>query len=217
MTRILAVVIAIFCILGFGVAHGVWTNRWNLSTAPQEAAAKLQGVPRTIGDWEGTDLEVNPKAVKVSEATGFVNRHYVNRRTGVTITVMLLCGPPGPISVHPPEVCYVGAGFTFVIDPGKCTVPNDALPAPAEFFHTRLTKPTVPGSPQQRLLWAWTPDGKWIAADNPRLAFARAPALYKLYVQRTLTRFDEQLADDPIQGFLQAFLPELQKALFAVP
>jgi hypothetical protein len=214
MTRILAVILAFVCVLGFGAAHGVLTNRWKLSTRPEAAAAKLQGVPRVFGDWEGTDAEVNRRVVEIAELAGYVNRQYINRRTGVSVSVLLVCGPAGPISVHPPEVCFAGAGLQFVTDRGQCTIAAPDLPAPAEFFHTRVAKPTSPGSPQQRLLWSWTADGTWVAANHPRLAFARSPVLYKLYVQRVLTRTDEPLEEDPIQSFLQVFLPELQKVLF---
>jgi hypothetical protein len=214
MTRTLAVVIAFAAVLGFGVAHGLWSDRWKLSNEPGASAAKLQNVSRTIGDWEGEDDEFPPQVVEMAELAGYINRRYLNRRTGVGVSVVLVCGRPGPISVHRPEVCFPGQGMDFSIPPGKTTVPCEALPIQPVFFHTRLTRANAPGTPPHRLLWAWSADGAWQAADNPRLDFARHDALFKLYVMRPMARAEEPLAEDPIQGFLRVFLPELQRALF---
>ena len=42
---------------------------------------------------------------------GCVYRRYRNPRTGESVSVLLVCGRGGPISVHTPDVCYAGAGY----------------------------------------------------------------------------------------------------------
>ncbi len=59
------------------------------------------------------------------------------------------------------------------------------------------------------VLWAWTTNGSWTASTSPRVAFARSPVLYKLYVVRRLTRPDEKPPPEPCQDFLRLFLPAL--------
>ena len=67
-----------------------------------------------------------------------------------------------------------------------------------------------------RIYWAWN-DGKgWTAPDgDPRWTFTtgrHAAVLYKLYVIRDLIGPAPSAATDPCQAFLQAMLPEMQKA-----
>ena len=43
--------------------------------------------------------------------TGYLLRTYTHRISGETFQVLLVCGKPGPTSLHPPDVCYQGAGY----------------------------------------------------------------------------------------------------------
>src|SRR5438128_10254718 len=89
-----------------GIVHGVWSDRWTTAQAPQEAAAKLAGVPKTIGDWDGQEDPVDARELRISEASGILKRRYLNRRTGSVVSLMLVCGRPGPVCVHTPDACY---------------------------------------------------------------------------------------------------------------
>src|SRR5262245_29906799 len=111
MARLLPPLTVLAVVAFSGAVHGVWTNRWAGSDGLAQAAARLEQVPLTLGDWDGRPLEVNPREAALTEAAGYVHRQYVNRRTGSVVSVALLCGRAGPISVHTPEVCYAGAGF----------------------------------------------------------------------------------------------------------
>jgi len=114
--------------------------------------------------------------------------------------------------VHTPDVCYQGAGFTLAASPAR----SSAAPgeAGAEFWAARfLWAGPAPGS-HRRIFWAWNAGGGWQAPDNPRLAFARYPALYKLYVIREMSKRDEPPENDPCREFMRLLLPELQEALF---
>ena len=44
-----------------GIVHGLWTDRWRSSPALEQAVAKLEGVPATIGEWDGTPIEINER------------------------------------------------------------------------------------------------------------------------------------------------------------
>ena len=65
------------------------------------------------------------------------------------------------------------------------------------------------------LAWSWSAGGGWKSPDNPRLTFARSRALYKLYLIREMSAPDERIEGDPSLEFVQAFFPELERALFA--
>jgi hypothetical protein len=64
------------------------------------------------------------------------------------------------------------------------------------------------------MCWSYAFNGTWTLPQNPRVAWARRPAVYKLYVFRQSAGADAPLAEEPLVPFLQAYLPELQKTLF---
>src|SRR5581483_7601175 len=107
MTRTLAVAAAAAVLIGSGLMQGLRTNRWWPSQDLQKAADRLKAVPTKVGDWAGRDLPIDPRVVQVAEFAGFVNRVYVHAKTGRSVSVLLACGRPGPISVHLPEYCFV--------------------------------------------------------------------------------------------------------------
>ena len=197
----------------YGIAEGFWTNRWIPSAELERATERLAQVPRVVGDWQGTDQELDARTIAVSELTGYVMRRYVNQRTGAAISMLLVCGKPGPTTQHTPEVCYVGAGFTATAAPVHASIDTKES-ALGDFWLAHYTKGS-PAPEALRIYWAWNATGTWQAAARPRFDFAHHAALYKLYVVRQLPKADEPLADDPAAHFLEIFLPVLQHALFA--
>jgi hypothetical protein len=207
MTRTVLSALGLLILLVSGVVHGVWTDRWGTGAEPAAWGARLAGVPRTIGDWEGQDVPLDAKSLQVAEVTGHLARTYVHRRTGAAVEVLLVCGRPGPISVHTPDVCLRGSGHSLVGAPEKYGAVH------AEFWTARFRKGQAAPT-NLRIFWAWNAGDGWRASTSPRLEFARHPALYKLYVVRSLAALDESLEKDPCTGFLPLLLPELERALF---
>jgi hypothetical protein len=213
MMRFFPAAVGLALILVGGFVHGVWTDRWRLSNEPMASAARLADVPRVLGDWETVDEKpLGKDELAVGEIAGFLNRVYVNRRAGKVLGVLCVCGRPGPIGQHPPTVCFSGEGFE-QIKRQRAAFPNADGPV-AEFWVSdfRRASSTVPES--ERVYWSWSGDGKWVAADSPRLSFARFPALYKLYVIHRMARPDEPAQDDAAPDFIKLLIPELQKVLF---
>jgi hypothetical protein len=164
-----------------------------------------------VGEWEGRPTDVDGRQLAVAEAAGSLSRVYVNRRTGAEVTVVMLCGRPGPIALHSPEVCYSGAGFSLSGERETASVTPEGAPA-AELFKGRFVKAgTAPET--LNVFWSWKTDGPWGAPSEPRLAFFRSTVLYKLYVIRRLAGPEENSAREPCLDFLNEFLPELQKRI----
>jgi hypothetical protein len=212
MTRSLLPAVALLLLVVSGVVHGLWTDRWRTSDEPAAWAARLDNVPRSIGEWDGQDLPVESKHLQVAEATGCLARAYVHRRTGEVVSVVVVCGRPGPVSVHTPDVCYRDNGHGLVETPEKFLA---AVPGrQAEFWTARFRKGDTALPTYLRVFWSWNGGGGWKAPANPRLEFARRPALYKLYVIRQLAQLEEAPGKDPCTEFLPLLLPELRRALF---
>jgi hypothetical protein len=90
------------------------TYRWTANTAVADAVSLLEGVPTHIGDWTATDHVMTENEVKVGRIDGYVKREYMNGVTGARVHFLLMCGESGPISLHPPTVCFSGQGYHVV-------------------------------------------------------------------------------------------------------
>ncbi len=193
-------------IIASGLVHGWWTDRWGIAEEPTAAAARLDQVPLTIGEWDGERLAATP---------GSIQRRYTHRTTGTAVTVYLVCGRPGPISIHTPDACY-GAGGYEVEPPVNFTLPDDAAPAPGTFPVARMTRRRATDQSRLRVFWSWSTAGAWSVPDNPRGAFAGQPVLYKMYLIRELPAVEEPpLEKDPCVELLRGLVPVLQRTLFA--
>lgn len=191
--------------------EGRATQRWGATDELKAASARLGGVPAAFGDWTSRDIPMDDKVLRVAEATGHVQRVYRSGKTGAELTVLLLCGPSGPIGAHTPEYCYAGNGYAAAGEPQKKVAAPPGGPA-ASYWSARFERASPPAAPL-RVCWTWGTDGDWEAVANPRLGLR--PWLYKLYVVRTEPLAPGAGAGDPTDEFLRAFLPEVRKALAA--
>lgn len=213
MPRALVIYGSVAVLVAAGVFEGLRTNRWGQSEDMKAAVARLTAVPPTFGDWTSTENVIDEKVLKVAEATGSISRTYANRKTGSVVSVLLLCGPPGPIGAHTPDICYRGIGFEMDGREEHRTITPADSPAGSYWAATFQRQST--GADRLRVAWMWGVDGDWNASTNPRREFALRKALYKLYVSRGVTPADREANPpvDRIQDFLADFLPVVKKAL----
>ena len=209
MNRLVPAVVAVALVVLCGVVHGFWTGRWS-APASADVVARLDSVGLDLGDWQGEKLDVDSRLVE--GMAGALYRRYVNRATGSAVTVYLVCGRPGPVAVHTPDVCYGASGYE-VTDLGKQPV-RPASGDGADLEAVQVVKKKAAEQIAQRVYWTWSATGSWQVPDNPRLAFARYPLLYKLYLIRDLARPGEPLEDDPCVDLMRQLVPELKKSLF---
>jgi hypothetical protein len=191
-----------------GYLHGRWTDRWSQAVEPERHAARYASLPMSFGDWDGQAIETKRPPADDGLA-GMLQRRYVNRKTGQAVSILLVCGRPGPASIHTPDVCYGASGFTVG---ARHRVEVEGVPG--QFWTADASRQRATEESRVRLFWAWSAGSGWAAPDDPRVAFARRPVLHKLYVLRDLESLEEPLKDDPCEAFLQAFLPELERTVF---
>ena len=212
MHRMLPTFTAMAAALLCGAVHGIWTDRWHLSDEPAASAARLSQVSLQLGDWEGEAM--TPEGKQFKSAAGHLYHRYTHRPTGKKVTVFIACDRPGPVSIHTPNVCYEAVGFE-VGKPTRYAPKLAAAEAANSFWTARFHKKNATAGADLRIYWAWSAAGEWDAADDPRLAFARYPALFKLYMIRESAAADEPLDQDPCVQLMQQLLPELRRVLFA--
>jgi hypothetical protein len=207
MTRWIAALISSVALVVCGIVHGFWTDRWTPPVEVTRAAERLNDIPLDLGEWEGEVVKVKPEDAGIGVA-GFLKRQYVHRKTGTVVTLMLVCGRPGPVSIHTPEACYSASGFQLGLKNNYETVEGDRL------WKTDAIRNSATEETRLRLYWGWSDGTTWNAADEARFQFARCPVLHKLYVVRELNGLNESSRNEPCEDFLTQLLPVLRKTLF---
>ncbi|MFO0842140.1 MAG: exosortase-associated EpsI family protein [Gemmataceae bacterium] len=225
MSRLMPVATAVTLLVAYGLADGYWTDRWSLSRELADAPARLTEVPLRVGEWEGEERELDPRQARQGEIKGSILRRYANRATGEALSVLLVCGRPGPIAVHSPDVCLGGAGFELQREAARRPISGPGLSGEDAFWEGRFHKPAEAVPEVIDVYWSWNGGDGWKAVKSPRLFFARERVLYKLYVTRAVDRPDAAPAAasegaagetrDPSRQFLTVFLPEVSRALFS--
>ncbi len=214
MSRVCPLLTVFAVVLSSGALHGVLTNRWGNSGALERATARLADLPMTLGEWDGQAEELDPREVALADVSGYVLRRYVNRRTGAVVSVLFVCGRPGPVAAHVPEICYRGGGY----EPAGGRVKQQAPGGAGEIWACRFVKQQPSGREDHlQVFHAWNAAGRWEAPENPRPHFARQPALYKLMMSRRALTGDEPLDEGPAVEFLKVLVPATERALFPAP
>ena len=217
MATILPMLVAITILITSGIMYGRWTNRWAVSRDLDEAIARLDRVPRTVGEWQGSPEPVDPRALNGARLDGGALLRYRSMRTGTIIDLLVVCGRPGPVSVHTPDICYPGAGYEATqTQPESTTIELGPATVPGAFFTADFEKPGSFPREALRIYWSWSTAGQWTIPANPRLAFAGRPFVYKLYLILPETRESAVPANGAIVRFCRTVLPELEKVLFPV-
>lgn len=207
-----------------GVVHGMLTGRWDPADLTG-VAARVHEVPKEINDWvcieEGS---VSGAELKMAELNSYAMRHYRNQRTGAIVTMLLMCGPTGPVAVHPPTACYAGQGYEQIGDVAMHRVASRQHPAAGTSVskststHRMMTaqfrKPGRANSRKARIFWSWSADGVWSTPVSPRLEFAGCPALFKLYVTHEAHDLRPLDGTTPAEEFLRDALPVIRQSVF---
>ena len=214
MTRTLPIVLATVALIVCGLLHGIWTDRWTSRGDLDEVVARLDRVALTIGDWHGRSMPMDARQIEAGEIAGCLYRQYVRSSTGEAVTILLVCGRPGPISLHPPTACYAGGGYEISTPTRQGIHAAGVEGKPAEFLVADFRKTETTSPHVLRIHWAWSDTGAWKSPDAPRLAFAASPHLYKIYAIREMVATSGSVGDDPGVTFLEQLLPELERALF---
>lgn len=220
MVRLLPIYLATVLVLGVGGWLGFRMGRWS-PRADREAmlaSARPEAIPLAIAGWTGERSEIDPKELQLARAPWSFAAGYRHPDHPGYISVMVLGGAPGPISVHTPDICFVGAGQSQLDPVQPLNVPDPSIGADCQFRTSRFANR---GGVSQAI-WSWSDGGPWIAPDYPRIHFASSGALYKLYVVRDPGPGAEAVPqpgvlDETTREFLAGLLPALRSALFPEP
>ena len=207
---LLGIVLAFAMTVLSGVLQGHMRNRWGPSPDTLRAAKLLAEVPEQFGDWRLQSTEkLGETAEKMLECTGYFVRNYQNQATGDLVSVTLLLGPPGPISVHTPEICFPTHNYQ-VMGKREQVVLRGADGREDQFWALGYRAKNLRGD-MLRVYYSWTAGDRWSAAGDPRFKYASKPYLYKIQLSSPLPAGADMEADDPCKKFLEDFLPASRK------
>jgi hypothetical protein len=211
--NLLRISVAVFLIVGAGIVHGKWTGRWRPSLAMAVPAARFESLPMVIGDWTATpSSELGMRERKLAHIEACLSRTYSNPGRGVTISILLVGGPPMHMWRHTPDFCYPAAGYDLGTPAAyERRYGPDGRPAG---FRTALARRGGAEPDALRLFWTFGASTGWSAPARPHATFASEPTLYKLYLVRKTGGADVEPDRDPCNDFLDVFLPDLDRALF---
>lgn len=200
-------------LVGSGVAHGVFTHRWQAAADFGETQARLNTVPPALGPWVARDVPLSADELDRISVRAHLSREYRNTQTGRAVRMLVVAGPPGPISVHTPDVCFQGTGFEQSTTPEQVAVGDGA----GQLWAATFSK-TGPVRTQIRVYWAWNGGSGWEAPEHrrARYKFAFQPILYKIYL---VTEADRQGATNPrpAEDLAARLLPDISRALAGQP
>lgn len=193
-----------------GLFVGRAAGRWGAGTSTTTAQELLtRNLPEKAGNWHKADEQVlEPDVLKMLQCEAYIARVYEHIQTGDRVTVAVLLGPAGPISVHTPEICYSSRDFTVSKTRTKTAI-EDSSGKSHEFWEVLLKSHTSEMS-SQRVLYAWSTGGPWDATASPRFAYAGAPYLYKIQLAAGSRRTTVTGDFDPSKDFLRTFLTQCQ-------
>jgi hypothetical protein len=184
-------------------ASGRFTTATDNQSKLDRTSTKLHMLPQVCGDWTSETLDIDAAEIRIAEATGSILRRYTHRGTGDSVNVLLLCGPPGPISVHPPTACYQARGYRLTSEPSRVAF-GKSSPS-QEFRVAEFSNPAGFAEDRVGIIWCWTTGSRWSAPENPRLEFAAEAALFKLYITWDRAGDNRPIEDSIPKRFFQSF------------
>lgn len=202
LNRTFYLLLAVVLLLTFasGAIYGRLTQRWGPTADLVAAADHVRSFPKTLGDWQLQDESTISESVQATlECAGYVNRNYINTKTGQVIGVAVIVGPSGPTAVHTPEICFTSRSFDLK---GAATETTAEKSDDTFWKLTFLSRHA--GKQELRVYYAWSDGERWIASKNPRVEFGGKPLLYKIQISGDLGLGFENTLEDPAWDFAQA-------------
>jgi hypothetical protein len=201
--------VALSITLGAAFVHGRLDGRWGATAEVQQAAELLMQMPdQSFGSWHFEDShELDAPVQELLECSGYTYRTYVNRSTGDIVKVAVILGPPGPIAVHTPEICYSSQQFKQTSKRQRVDFLDRHSLWAVSFRSNSLDAESFV------VFYGWSDGSNWQASHDPRWQFAGRPYLYKLQLAGRSSGPDAEASRNACRQFLEEFLPVLKTRL----
>lgn len=197
--------IAIGLIVMGGALYGSYSQRWGPPADLVAMGQAVEEMPEQIGDWVMIgEAPMAKSAIDMLECVGYVNRKYQHSKTGQIIDLAILVGPPGPIAVHTPEICFSSRAYDQETERREVEIVSDDGHTNSFWCLEFITKNVLAN--KLRVYYAWSLGSNWTAAEAPRYQFAAEPALFKLQMSAEIPPGELGEKGDAGKEFLQALI-----------
>lgn len=225
MKTILPITVGSLIAVVSGWQHGLLIDRWGPPSHVVEVADQLENLQLEVPGWTSKALEgIDDRTRKLAGAEGYFSRQYLQERSGIAVQVTILCGRPGPISLHSPEYCFTLAGMKQLGSASEASLFETSPESSKDFWMADYRPPDSKSSPDIRTFWSWSDDGvNWTIPENPRFEFASVPYLYRIYFTMPKQVFEATVSDEEIESknaiiakeFMEEFLTRCSEAIAA--
>ncbi len=194
-----------------GYVHGRLSNRWGPPADMLAAAKRFEKLPKQFGQWRmNSSSKMTEHVVTMLECAGYINGSFINDHTGEQVNAFIILGPPGPVSVHTPEVCYSSRHYD--IEGKRARVKIGEGKGLDEFWALTL-KSTDVNKDMLRVYYAWSDSEHWNAPESPRFTYGGSGMLFKIQLAAYLPPETDIATADTCRRFLEAWLPVVNPIL----
>jgi hypothetical protein len=216
-----ALLVVITC--ATGLLQGKMTNRFGMPEDMKVSAKKLENLNKLLeakkpfgerNQWKWVSTtKMTPTVIETLECQGYINASFTNSEIpGLQINGFIILGPPGPVAVHTPEICYSSKDYAINDERERIRIFPKG-PREDEFWGLTLRSKDV-NEDMLRVYYAWANYGPWTAPDIPRITYGGGSKLYKMQLAVKLPADAKLEQGDACQDFLRAFLPVVNAQLF---
>jgi len=204
----ISIAVLLVSTIATGWLQGSLANRWGPPPTTNKAADELhRALLPEVGNWRVRhEGEISRDVLEMLQSPASIFRVYEHQQTGDLITLMVVLGPTGPISVHTPEICYSSRDYTLDGERHKIVLKNNQ--GDDHTLWDLSLKSNREGTPL-RVLYGWTSGTHWDAAQYARYSYGALPHLYKLQLTVSTSSVARSSDFDPARDFLVNFLPQL--------
>ena len=199
---------------GSGFYRGAQASRFRDETGYQaESPFPLVEIPKVIDNWqvvEGSETKLDNQTTRITGSTDHVIRNYCDELTGVTLSVLILYGPAGPVTPHTPQVCYPASGFAPVGDVIDRTI-RYGKDETADLRSSVFAKPVGRSVLFQTVYHTYELNGVWSPTIDNRKLPRRNPGVFKIQIQRVSREREARGENEPIESFVEKLLPVIEK------
>jgi hypothetical protein len=211
MIRNLFYIVCGLLVVTAAVVHGSSTHRWSMLNPNPARASAAHEHAVTLADYTSKDI---PSELPVKERSSVTCRQYTSPSGLPSFLVSITSGPPGAVSTHTPDVCYVGSGYKMLKQPKLETV---ELPGgkQATYLVADLEKRSNTTVDRQRVRWSWSTGSSWEIPERPRFAFLREPELFKIYIVTVLADEAPEVDSPDVKSFVSVAFAQYIERLSA--
>jgi hypothetical protein len=207
--------VALPFLLGSGLVRSWQDRRFeNIEVQAVTKMFPLKEIPSRLGDWEaqeGAEAALDPRVARIAGSTDSLIRNYVDKETGVVVTVLILYGRADQVVAHTPEVCYPSVGYQLDENITDEIVTIGGMPS---MFRSTVYARKGAVTERQEVYHTFRHNGVWspeIAGNWRKLR--NSPAVFKIQVQRRTGELERRHLNNPTRDFLASLIPQLEQRI----